>query len=80
MQMVEIRALACRQLISHLKSELEGDELLMKEVWERCETDDHVEAVKWELEQEILPFLRERVQLLTGDEPRRTDRCSELES
>lgn len=55
----EIRVLVCRQLRYHLENDLKGGELLMKEVWEECETDDHVVAAKHELE-EILEILRDR--------------------
>jgi len=65
--MIEIRALTCRQLIYYLTEEVNGGELLMKEVWEECETEDHVEAVKWELT-ETISFLRERLQLLGVDD------------
>ena len=55
----EIRSLTRRQLIWHLERDLRGGELLMKEVWEECETDDDVVAVKHELE-EVIELLRDR--------------------
>ena len=55
----EIRSLVRRQLLHYLEEDLKGGELLMKEVWEVCATDDHVVAAKRELE-EILEFLRDR--------------------
>ena len=55
----EIRSLVRRQLLYYLENDLKGDELLMKEVWESCETDDDVVAAKHELE-EIIELLRDR--------------------
>ena len=55
----DIRALVRRQLLWYLENDLKGGEELMKEVWEQCETDDHVVAAKHELE-EIIDFLRDR--------------------
>lgn len=55
----QIRSLVRRQLMIAIQADLDGDEQLMKEVWEECETDDHEDAVKLELE-EVLEFLRER--------------------
>lgn len=57
--MTEIRSLVRRQLLWYLENDLKGGEELMKEVWEQCETDDHVVAAKHELE-EIVEFLRDR--------------------
>jgi hypothetical protein len=57
--MTEIRSLVRRQIIFALEDDLKGGELLMKEVWEECETDDHVVAAKHELE-EVIEFLRDR--------------------
>jgi hypothetical protein len=57
--MTEIRSLVRRQILMHLEDDLKGGELLMKEVWEQCETDDHVVAAKHALE-EIIEFLRDR--------------------
>jgi hypothetical protein len=54
-----IQALVCRQIVSALEDDLKGDELLMKEVWEQCATDDDVVAAKHELE-EIIDLLRDR--------------------
>lgn len=56
---VQIRSLVRRQVIDALEQDLIGGELLMKEVWEECETHDHVDAAKRELE-EILGWLRDR--------------------
>jgi hypothetical protein len=55
----KIQSLVRRQIVYYLKEGLEGGELLMKEVWEQCETDDDVVAAKHELE-EIIEFLRDR--------------------
>ncbi|HSX22308.1 MAG TPA: hypothetical protein VLE97_05985 [Gaiellaceae bacterium] len=55
----EIRSLVCRQLLFALEDDLRGGELLMKEVWEECSTDEHVAAAKSELE-EIIKILRDR--------------------
>lgn len=55
----KIRSLVRRQIIFTLEDDLKGGELLMKEVWEQCETDDAVVAAKHELE-EIIDFLRDR--------------------
>jgi len=55
----EIRSLTRRQLIWYLEQDLKGDELLMKEVWEQCETDVDVVTAKHELE-EVIEFLRAR--------------------
>ena len=60
---VKMRSLVRRQLIAALQDDLDGDELLMKEVWEQCETSDLEDAAKRELE-EILEWLREREQRL----------------
>lgn len=57
--MTEIRSLVRRQLLYYLENDLKGGEELMKEVWEQCETDNHVVAAKHELE-EIIEFLRDR--------------------
>jgi len=57
---VQIRSLVRRQLLYYLEKDLKGDELLMKEVWEQCETDDHMVAAKRELE-EIIQILRDRL-------------------
>lgn len=54
-----IQALVRRQLLYYLENDLKGDELLMKEVWEQCETDGDVVAAKHELE-EIIELLRDR--------------------
>jgi hypothetical protein len=64
--MVQIRSLVRRQVIMALEDDLRGGELLMKEVWEECATEDHVEAAKRELE-EILGWLRERDQRMRED-------------
>ena len=64
--MTQIRSLVRRQVIFALEDDLKGGELLMKEVWEECETDDHVVAAKHEL-QEILDWLREREQRRAED-------------
>ncbi len=55
----QIQSLVRRQIIYYLKEDLEGGELLMKEVWEQCDTDDDVVTAKHELE-EIIEFLRDR--------------------
>lgn len=55
----QIRALVRRQLIYYLESDLKGDELLMKEVWEACTTDIDRASAKHELE-EIIELIRER--------------------
>lgn len=55
----QIRSLVRRQVLFALEDDLKGGELLMKEVWEECETDDDVDAAKRELE-EIIEFLRDR--------------------
>lgn len=55
----QIRSLVRRQVLGALEDDLIGGELLMKEVWEQCETDDDVVAAKHELE-EIIEFLRAR--------------------
>ena len=52
-----IRALVHRQIISALEDDLDGGELLTKEVWEQCETDEDVAAAKHELGQ-IVEVLR----------------------
>ena len=57
--MTQIRSLVRRQIITSLEEDLKGGELLMKEVWEECSTDDHVDAAKRKLE-EIIEFLRDR--------------------
>lgn len=54
-----IQALVRRQLLYYLEDDLKGGELLMKEVWEQCATDDNVVAAKHELE-EIIELLRDR--------------------
>ena len=59
----KIRALVCHQIITALQEDLDGGELLMKEVWEECASsatrgDDRLVA-STELE-EILTWLRER--------------------
>jgi hypothetical protein len=59
MKMVQIQSLVRRQIIMAIEDDLKGGELLMKEVWEECATDDHVVAAKHELE-EILDWLRAR--------------------
>ena len=55
----QLQSLVRRHIIFALEDDLKGGELLMKEVWERCETDDDVVAVKHELE-EIIEVLHER--------------------
>lgn len=60
---VKIRSLVRRQLIAALQDDLAGDELLMKEVWEQCETTDHQDAAGRELV-EIIEWLRDREQQL----------------
>jgi hypothetical protein len=64
--MTQIRSLGRRQVISALQDDMDGGELLMKEVWEECSTDDHVVAAKHELE-EILEILRDRERRMKED-------------
>jgi len=52
-----IRTLVHRQIISALEEDLDGGELLTKEVWEQCETDDDVATAKHALGQ-IVEVLR----------------------
>jgi hypothetical protein len=40
-------------IIYYLTEDLEGDELLMKEIWEHCDSDEEVEAAKEELRRAI---------------------------
>ena len=56
---LKIRALVRKQLIYYLKEEINGDELLMKEIWEQCETAEHVDAAKRELA-EVVTRLKDR--------------------
>ncbi len=56
---MQIRALVIRQIISALDDDLKGGELLTKEVWEACETDEQVAAAKHEVG-EIIEELRLR--------------------
>jgi hypothetical protein len=56
----QIRALVRRQLIYYLESDLKGDELLMKEVWEECATVAEVVTAKHELK-EIIELIRDRI-------------------
>jgi len=55
----KIESLVRRQIIFALEDDLNGGELLMKEVWEECETPDHKIAAKQELVA-IIGWLRER--------------------
>lgn len=55
----QLQSLVRRQIIFALEADLRGGELLMKEVWEQCETDDDLVAAKHELE-EIIELLHER--------------------
>lgn len=55
----QIRSLVRRQILYYLEEDLRGGELLMKEVWEECRTDEDVVCAKHELE-EIIELLRER--------------------
>jgi hypothetical protein len=57
--MVQIRSLVRRQIIEVLEEDLVGGELLMKEVWEQGQSEDHVDAAKREIT-EIIAWLRER--------------------
>jgi hypothetical protein len=61
MTMTEIRSLVRSQIIYYLEQDLKCGELLMKEVWEQCETEDDVDAAKRELA-EIIALLRDRSQ------------------
>ena len=54
-----LQSLVRRQIIFALEDDLKGGEVLMKEVWEQCATDDDVVAAKHELE-EIIDLLHER--------------------
>jgi hypothetical protein len=60
-----IRALVCRQILFALEDDLKGGELLMKEVWEECRTDEDVVAAKHELE-EIIELVRDRERRARG--------------
>ncbi len=55
----KIRSLVRSQITFALEDDLRGGELLMKEVWEECETDGDVAAAKHELG-EIIEGLRAR--------------------
>ncbi len=55
----KIRSLVRSQILDALEEDLRGGELLMKEVWEECETLDDVAAAKHEL-REIIEDLRSR--------------------
>jgi hypothetical protein len=57
----DIRSLTRRQLLYYLEEGLKGDELLMKEVWEQCETAADKAAAKHELG-EMIEHLRCREQ------------------
>lgn len=54
-----LASLVRRQLLYYLKEGLNGDELLLKEVWEECATDLDVMWAKDELE-EIIEWIRVR--------------------
>lgn len=57
------RALICRRVASAilfaLEDDLNGGELLMKEVWEACETDEEIEIAKQEIAR-IIEAIRHR--------------------
>jgi hypothetical protein len=55
----QLQSLVRRHIIFALEDDLRGGELLMKKVWEQCETDDDVVAAKHELE-EIIELLHDR--------------------
>ena len=57
----EIRSLMRHQIVSALEEDLAGGELLTKEVWERCETQEEVTAARHELGQ-IVDTLRSNMQ------------------
>ena len=63
---VKIRSLVRRQIICALEDDLTGGELLMKEVWEQCETFEHGDAARRELE-ELVALLRDRERRLGED-------------
>lgn len=52
-----IRKLTRGQIASVLAQDLDGDEQVMKEVWEECRTDDEVNAARAELTR-IIAWLR----------------------
>ena len=57
---VKIRSLVRRQLIAALQDDLDGGELLTKEVWEQCETTDHQDAARRELVEIITAYSETR--------------------
>ena len=73
--LMQIRSLVHRQIISALEDDLEGGELLTKEVWEQCETDDDVAAAKHELGQ-IVDVLRSLEPSSARDVPSRDEMTS----
>lgn len=57
----QIRSITRQQIIGTIQAAVDGDEQLMKEVWEQCRTEEHVLAVNREL-RAILSWLRLRDQ------------------